>query len=188
MKALPKILLALTAVAALSVVYPASVQAVPTTYQYTGNHFTTVHGGYTTSMFVSGMVTLAGPLAPNMPLTDVTPTAFTFSDGLQTLTNLTPSVSSLFRFATGPTGAISAWRINVTEIGPPFPSIATVSAGGTVGDEGVLDPANFGSNRDAPGEWTTVAGVPDTGSTLSLMTLTLMALGVAARRFQRAAA
>jgi hypothetical protein len=66
-------------------------------------------------------------------------------------------------------------------------SIATVSAGGTVGDEGVLDPANFGSNFDAPGGWTTVAGVPDAGSTLSLMTLTLVALGLVARRFQRAA-
>jgi hypothetical protein len=32
------------------------------------------------------------------------------------------------------------------------------------------------------------AGVPDAGSTLSLMTLTLMALGLVARRFQRAAA
>ena len=42
MKALPKILLALTAVAALSFAYPASVQAVPITYSYTGNPFTMV--------------------------------------------------------------------------------------------------------------------------------------------------
>ena len=41
MKALPKILLALTGVAALSLAYPASLQAVPTTYVYTGNPFTT---------------------------------------------------------------------------------------------------------------------------------------------------
>jgi len=40
MKALPKILLALTGVAALSLAYPASVHAVPTTYVYTGHHFT----------------------------------------------------------------------------------------------------------------------------------------------------
>jgi len=37
MNALPKILLALTGVAALSIAYPASVQAVPTTYQYNGD-------------------------------------------------------------------------------------------------------------------------------------------------------
>ena len=85
MKALPKILLALTGVAALSLAYPASVQAVPTTYRYTGNHFTDVCGPYTTSMFVTAMVTLAGPLGANMPLTDVTPIAFTFFDGVQTI-------------------------------------------------------------------------------------------------------
>ena len=54
-----------TAVAALSIAYPASVQAVPTTYQYTGNPFTFVSGPYTTSDFVTAMVTLARPLPPN---------------------------------------------------------------------------------------------------------------------------
>jgi hypothetical protein len=88
MKALPKILLALTAVAALSLAHPASLQAVPTTYQYTGNPFTVATAPYSTSDFVTGMVTLAGPLAPNMLLTSVLPIAFTFSDGVQTLTNV----------------------------------------------------------------------------------------------------
>jgi len=51
------------------------MKTLPTTYQYTGNPFTNVEGAYTTSNFVSGTVTLAGPLAPNMALTSVSPTA-----------------------------------------------------------------------------------------------------------------
>jgi hypothetical protein len=45
-----------------------------------------------------------------------------------------------------------------------------------------------GSNAFQPGGWVIRSAVADTGSTLSMMTLTLMALGVAARRFKRAAA
>ena len=104
MKALPKILLALTGVAALSLAYPASVQAVPTTYQYTGNHFTDVTGPYTTSDFVTAMVTLAAPLAANMRSRTVTPTAFTLSDGVQTLTNHNATTRLVFQFATDATG------------------------------------------------------------------------------------
>jgi hypothetical protein len=48
---------------------------------------------YTTSDFVTVMMTLAAPVAPNMPLTDIEPIAFTFSDGVQTITNLTPNVT-----------------------------------------------------------------------------------------------
>ena len=90
-----------TAVAALSLAYPASVQAVPTTYRYTGNPFTFVSGPYTTSDFVTAMVTLAGPLGANMPLTDVTPTAFTFSDGVQTITNHNATSARFLRIRYG---------------------------------------------------------------------------------------
>ena len=183
MKASPKILLALTAVVALSVAYAASVQAA--TYQYTGNPFTTANAPYTTSDFVSGMLTLASPFAPNMPLTFVTPTAFTFSDGVQTLTNLT-SGGVLFQFATGPTGAITQWNIGIKVTGG---GIGTTDATGfTTRDTGATSATSFGSNNSSPGTWSSVGGVADTGSTLFLMTVTLMALGVAAWRFKRAAA
>src|SRR5215831_1343218 len=86
MKVLPKIVLALTGVAALSLAYPASVQAVPTTYQYRGNPFTDVRGAYTTSDFVTVMLTLAGPLGPNHnPSDPVTVTSWRVSDGVITI-------------------------------------------------------------------------------------------------------
>jgi hypothetical protein len=136
-------------------------------------------------MFVTAMVTLAGPLAPNMPLTPVFPTAFSLFDGVQTITNLN-ATSATFFFGTGPTGAITSWSV-----------LVLVGAGGinsqnftpTVFDAGIIDLlTNFGTNNDSPGVWSIQGQVPDTGSTLSLMTLTLMALGLAARRFKRAAA
>ena len=189
MKTLSKILLALTAVAALSLAYPASVQAVPTTYQYTGNPFTDVSGPYTMSMFVTAMVTLADPLGANMPLTQVTPTAFTLSDGVQTITNLNANFAE-FLFATGALGAITEWYVRVeAEYGELSKESITSTRGvlphGATYDEGVFSSSlrnGIGTNAGRPGEWT-----PDAGSTLSLMMLALMALGLVARRFQRAA-
>jgi hypothetical protein len=168
-----------TAVAALSIAYPASVQAVPTTYQYTGNPFTEVSGVYTTSMFVTAMVTLAAPLAPNTE-TEVTPIAFTLFDGVQTITN---NNTYEFVFATGPSGAITGWLIS----GGGPSGISTIKSTETA-DGGNVSFDSFGFNINTPGTWTTGVSVADTGSTLSLMTLTFMALGVAARRFERAAA
>ena len=104
-----------TAVVALSLAYPASVQAVPTTYQYTGNPFTEVSGPYTTSMFVTAMVTLAGPLGANMPLELVTPTAFTLFDGVQTLSSTTPGLERpiVFEFATNARDDVTFWGVGV---------------------------------------------------------------------------
>jgi len=67
--------------------------------------------------------------------------------------------------------------------------IATGDTVGNVVDVGFLnsDLGIAGFNFGRPGTWSTVATVADTGPTLSLMTLTLMALGLVARRFQRAA-
>ena len=97
-----KILLFSAVALAVGFLTAASVQAIPITYTYTGNPFTTASGTYTTSDFVSGMLTLAGPLAANMPLTPVTPIAFSFSDGVQTLT--TPPPGPYFSSQRGPEG------------------------------------------------------------------------------------
>src|SRR5262245_50400610 len=96
-----------TAVAAFSVAYPASVQAVPTTYVYTGNPFQFVSGPYSTSDFVTAMVRLASPLPANMPLTGVTVLALSLSDGVQTF-HYPPSPITVL-LGTGPTGNINQW-------------------------------------------------------------------------------
>jgi hypothetical protein len=183
--------LMLTAVAALSIVYPTSVQAVPTTYHYTGNPFTDVTGPYTTSDFVTAMVTLAGPLGANMPLTDVTSqvTAFSLFDGVQTLSSTTPDLHiHVALFATNFLGEITFWEVGVIV---PFSSleIFTINRNDIPHqlDIGRLSGTIAGSVEGTPGVWIQGIATPDAGSTLSLMTLTLMALGLVARRFQRAA-
>jgi hypothetical protein len=189
MKALPKVLLALTAIAVVSIAYPTPVQAVPTTYQYTGNPFTVATGPYTTSDFVTAMVTLSRPLPANMPFTSVTPTAFTFFDGVQTISNTTPNVDVFFVFATNARGEITLWFAQALANDPDFRFIDTIhDETGFTADGGGSDVPGSGGNEDSPGVWSVNASVPDAGSTLSLMTLTLMALGLVARRFQRAAA
>jgi len=184
-----------TAVAALSLAYPASVQAVPTTYQYTGNPFTFVESPYTTSDFVTAMITLAGPLGANMPLTEVTPIAFTLSDGVQTITNHGPGFVffTSFLFATDASGAISMWSAvveNIHDFGATG-AIVTNNDPTDIHDSGIVIPEGgpfvLGANELTPGEWSGPTSAPDPGSTLSLMTLALMALGLVARRFQRAA-
>jgi hypothetical protein len=188
MKALPKILLALTAVAALSFAYPASVQAVPTTYVYTGNPFTSALCDYTTSDFVTAMVTLAAPLADNMALGSVTPLAFTLSDGVQTFTINTATTLSTFRFQTDASGVITGWDIEVfTDANRGILTVSGVAGLVTTDGGGGTDVNNRARNRNAPGEWT-VASVPDAGSSIALLSLSITALGVAARRFKRAAA
>jgi len=178
-----------TAVAALSIAYPVSVQAVPTTYQYTGNPFTDVRAPYTTSDFLTAMVTLAGPLGANMPLTNVTPTAFTLTDGVQTISNLNAMFFLFFQFATDATGAISEWEVFVSTV--DFGQILTrnILNDANPEEDHTVDPSGgFGENFNDPEQWRARDNVPDAGSTLSMMTLTLMALGLVARRFQRAAA
>ena len=179
-----KLLLALTAVAALSFAYPASVQAVPTTYSYTGNPFTAVAPPYTTSNFVTAMVTLASPLAANMPLTGVTPLDFSVSDGVQTIVQN----GTLFsvQFATGPTGMITQWTVYVLDE-LTLGEIVTRSDPMGVNDAGFNSDSGFGGVDGNPGAWSTVAA-PDAGSSLALLSLSLTALGVAARQFKRAAA
>jgi hypothetical protein len=137
------------------------------------------------------MVTLASPLLPDTPLTLVTPLAFSFSDGVQTITALNSSGPTFF-FATGFDGTITQWTA-FASTHAPFASIFTKSSTepGNTFDEGFMtELSGFASNLNSPGTWTRLAPTPvtDAVSSLALLSLSLTALGVAARQFKRAAA
>src|SRR5262245_23367002 len=118
-----------------------------------------------------------------MPLTEVTPTAWTFFDGVQTISR-PPLSSRVFRIATNALGEIIFWDM---EVDFSQSSILTRNVPANVVDLGHTADG-LARNTDMPGVWSQGIATPDAGSTLSLMTLTLIALDLVARRFQRAAA
>ena len=131
---------------------------------------------------MTAMVTLASPLAANMPLTQVTPLAFSLSDGVQTFND--PIFNEYtFLFATGPSGNITNWRLDVSD-SLEVNGIETRNDAFEVRDIGV-NFADLGENFGHPGHWRSAA--PDAGSSLALLSLSLTALGAAARQFKRAA-
>jgi hypothetical protein len=91
----------------VTVLTAAAVQATLITYTYTGTPFTTVNGPYTTNDKVTGFLELTSALGANLGpgLTAVTPLAFSFSDGVQTIDS-SNSTSVDVRFTTNSTGAI----------------------------------------------------------------------------------
>jgi len=87
-------------------------------YTYTGNPFVDGVNGtpppdlpYTTSDRVTGQFTVPTALAPNLVVANVTPTSFHFSDGVQTVSNLTTFDVDVFQISTNGSAAISAWTI-----------------------------------------------------------------------------
>jgi hypothetical protein len=83
------------------------------TYTYTGLDFQTATGPYTLSDFVSGFFTLAAPLGDNVNLASVTPTSYSFSDGVQAFASLSPPPDVTFKISTDASGNIVGWFINL---------------------------------------------------------------------------
>ena len=95
--------------------------AAATTYLFTSPTYTFASGSYTTSMRLTGSLTTAVPLPPNMPYSSVEPlaTSWSFFDGLVTYTNLNTSDFEGFFVATDANGDISAWGLdNLTPAAP----------------------------------------------------------------------
>ena len=167
-------------------VLAATVHAATITYTYNGNSFTDVTGPYTTSDMVTGFVTFDNPLAANLPLTAETPTAFSFSDGVQTITSAN-ATSTDFIFATGRHGEIVEWLVEVETSGGASLIESGDEGPGTSEDIGLMD-VGRGFNSGNSGVWTGGGvSVPDSGAAILLLLASLTTLGVTGRRFERSA-
>jgi PEP-CTERM motif len=101
---------------ALILVLPLSLLA-DTVYTYTGNSFTSYYGSpspFTAADFVSGSLTVATRLGDNLSDQAISPTSFSFSNGIDTLTNTDPNVNdAVFHVSTDAAGAIDKWIVYI---------------------------------------------------------------------------
>jgi hypothetical protein len=174
-------------IAAAILLLPARAVLAQTTYDYTGNDFTGVDGPFTTSDSVSGSFTVAQALGDNLSFVIIDPTSFSFTDGVDTITNANSNAfDDGFEVATNASGEITNWSIDVEGSGPGLFSILLGNTNGAAQDGGV-DGGSVGFNIDDPGTWSTagtgapVAVTPEP-STLALLGTGVLGLAGAVRR------
>jgi hypothetical protein len=114
-----------------------------TTYSYTGDPFNDFRNGGACppACNVMGSLTVATPLAPDLPLTLITPISFSLSAGLTTLVDGDPANTSL-EVSTDASGAISTWSWVV--LGPEASISARILTQNLPGL--VFDSVHFGDN------------------------------------------
>lgn len=152
--------------ALLSLSTPA--RALSVLYTYTGEPYTSVSGAYTTSMFVSGSFTVELPDPfTNLPSADRTAQviAFSFHDGLRTITDADTLESAQFTFSTEENGDLFSWEIVLAL--SDFDRIAVTDSAGNFAPNAYsaasLSLSEFALNDVSPGSWETTV-VPEPSS------------------------
>jgi hypothetical protein len=159
-----------------------AAQAATLTYNYTGNEFTVAVSPQTTTNFVSGSFTLPAALGDNLFNEAITPSTYSFSDGLQTMTNANSAIE-FFDISTGGSGQITGWYIYLYTVGELDNDIiytSSIYGGGIVcGVCDFVSNVNSGESGEVindPGTWT-----PEP-STVALMSLGILAGAFVARK------
>ena len=108
-------LAALCFVAALAVA-PSASHALLFDYDYKGPAFQSASSPYTTSDFVTVWFSVELPRNTDLPFEDYGPRvqAFTFNDGVQTITQDESTDDLLFQFQTDGAGDINSWLVRAT--------------------------------------------------------------------------
>ena len=165
---------------ALQFVLPNPALAQATTYAYQGNPYnpatSACNGTYVPciQLAVRGSFTVSAPLAANLSFSSITPSAFSFTDGVTSLTNSSSLSVSSFAVSTDANGNIVSWAIElatVTSFGGCLVNNQTIgtlsnpappNGDGQAGDFSCFltnqntSSQSFGSggNRNVPGNWT----------------------------------
>ncbi len=143
--------------------------ATAATYDYTGPDFTTYSPPYNSSDSVSGYVTFASPLPPSFDCyCSLTPTDFSFSDGVQTISyaNTGGDISlDIFSFITDSEGNIIEWTVQVGAQGYLYTNFNNISTSYDTYNDGFYDQGQTDTasanvlyvGTTPPGSWLLVA-------------------------------
>lgn len=155
-------------------------------YTYVGNDFDHLNGSLYTNQHIVGSVTLASPLGQNFSFNPVALLSFSFTDGVQTISDSTPGVSIAASFGTNNIGQITTWNVqaslNANDVirtctGCLFFGYSVDL--GAIGDATAVTASGF--NLLQPGAWSLQAAVPES-STWAMMILGFAGIGYLAYR------
>jgi hypothetical protein len=148
-----------------------------TVYTYTGQPFAFFEGLTCPPICgITGSFTLPVALADNLALQIITPSSFSFTDGLTTITNTSVGGGSpLFLVGTNAAGQIYLWRISLTlfpssgDAGDHFAFFIGYAHGG-IGDNSLFADSEFlTAFNGSPGAWSSsTTATPEPSSVLLL--------------------
>ncbi len=178
--------------ALLSIVLAPAAKAGPiTTYTYTGPAFTTFTGvaACPVQCDLSGSFTVSSPLAGGLINATITPTSFSFTDGLNTLTNLNTTgggdQANFLLFSTNSFAQITQWEVILQHVSlgemETYGSIGGPSADETwIGNPGTTSgTASWAGEGGTSSPWvpSSPAGIPEP-TTFLLLRTGLLGLGI----------
>lgn len=153
------------------IVLPAHADVI---YTYTGNALGFHSGAVPAAVdHLTGTFTIASPLDANLNLANISPSSFSFNDGVNSASSY---IDTVFEFSTDASGKITEWEIAVCADSSCTFEIQTVDriAFGPVDQSSLSGRTGYRAyNSNSPGSWsvsTTGPAVPEPGSLLLLGT------------------
>lgn len=159
-------------------------------YTYTGHDFTNAQSPYTTSDSITGDFILANPLTPDLVNQSISPSAWVFNDGLQTVTNQNVIGTPTFAVYTNSAAAITGWVFLVPAPSGGFIQTVNVTTSSSVADNAAYTSGlnqSFAAVASDPGVWTSSvadSSVPEPSSAALFVTAVLGLAGLG-RRWKR---